>query len=363
MIDMEDHSYVDRTLDVFRAAHARAPSTGLAIQSYLRRTPDDLFSLPAGCRIRLVKGAYLEPSSIVVGGKREVDRAFTRLFVTALDRGHRIDVATHDEHIRAAYGNALTATRTRVERVEFQMLYGVRRDLQAQLAGQGYPVRVYIPYGTEWYPYLTRRLAERPANLWFFATQPGEDVMTERTVAFLGGGKMGEALISGLIRSGGRTADEIMVTCRRDERARELGGKYGIAATLDNGEAARWARTLVLDGEAAGHRGDAGRDPRARDADDLRDQLRGRHPNVVRREAPAGGRAGRPCDVQRPGDGRRGHVGGGRGARGDRRAPRHGRGAARLRWQGAPTEGVAPGRGDRDERQRARRTSSCLPRR
>jgi proline dehydrogenase len=170
MIDMEDHSYVDRTLDVFRAAHARAPSTGLAIQSYLRRTPDDLFSLPAGCRIRLVKGAYLEPSSIVVGGKREVDRAFTRLFVTALDRGHRIDVATHDERIQAGVRERLDGNADARERVEFQMLYGVRRDLQAQLAGQGYPVRVYIPYGTEWYPYLTRRLAERPANLWFFAS-------------------------------------------------------------------------------------------------------------------------------------------------------------------------------------------------
>src|SRR3954467_11666920 len=100
LIDMEDHTYVERTLEVFRTAHARSPSTGLAIQSYLRRTPDDLFTLPAGCRIRLVKGAYLEPSAIVVGGKREVDRAYTRLFVTALDRGHRIDVATHDERIQ-----------------------------------------------------------------------------------------------------------------------------------------------------------------------------------------------------------------------------------------------------------------------
>jgi proline dehydrogenase len=170
MIDMEDHTYVDRTLEVFRAAHARSPSTGLAIQSYLRRTPDDLFALPAGCRIRLVKGAYLEPSAIVVGGKREVDRAYTRLFVTALDRGHRIDVATHDERIQEGVRERLEGNEHARERVEFQMLYGVRRDLQAQLAGQGYPVRVYIPYGTEWYPYLTRRLAERPANLWFFAS-------------------------------------------------------------------------------------------------------------------------------------------------------------------------------------------------
>ena len=170
MIDMEDHTYVDRTLEVFRAAHARSPSTGLAIQSYLRRTPEDLFALPHECRIRLVKGAYLEPSAIVVGGKREVDGAYTRLFVTALDRGHRIDVATHDERIQEGVRERLDGNADARERVEFQMLYGVRRDLQAQLAGQGYPVRVYIPYGTEWYPYLTRRLAERPANLWFFAS-------------------------------------------------------------------------------------------------------------------------------------------------------------------------------------------------
>jgi proline dehydrogenase len=167
MIDMEDHTYVDRTLEVFRRAHERTPHSGVAIQSYLLRSSDDLFALPAGCRIRLVKGAYLEPAEIVWHGKREVDRAFTRLFTTALERGHRVDVATHDPAL-------IDGVRARVDdadawsRVEFQMLYGVRRDLQVQLAGQGYPVRVYIPYGTEWYPYLTRRLAERPANLWFF---------------------------------------------------------------------------------------------------------------------------------------------------------------------------------------------------
>jgi len=167
MIDMEEHTYVDRTLEIFRRAHERTQRTGVALQAYLLRTPEDLFSLPQGCRVRLVKGAYLEPKEIVWRGKREVDRAFTRLFTTALERGHRIDVATHDPGL-------IQGVRERVDgadawsRVEFQMLYGVRRDLQAQLAAQGYPVRVYIPYGTEWYPYLTRRLAERPANLWFF---------------------------------------------------------------------------------------------------------------------------------------------------------------------------------------------------
>jgi proline dehydrogenase len=169
MIDMEEHEYVDRTLDIFRRAHARTPHAGVAIQSYLLRTPEDLFALPPGCRIRLVKGAYLEPRGIAWRSKREVDRAYTRLFATALERGHRIDVATHDPKL-------IVGVRGRVDavdawsRVEFQMLYGVRRDLQVRLAAEGYPVRVYIPYGTDWYPYLTRRLAERPANLWFFVS-------------------------------------------------------------------------------------------------------------------------------------------------------------------------------------------------
>ena len=167
MIDMEDHTYVDRTFEVFHRAHDRSPRVGVAIQSYLKRSAEDLFTLPAGCRIRLVKGAYLEPADVVWRGKREVDRAFTRLFTTALERGHRIDVATHDPTLIDGVRQRVDATDA-WSRVEFQMLYGVRRDLQAQLAGQRYPVRVYIPYGTEWYPYLTRRLAERPANLWFF---------------------------------------------------------------------------------------------------------------------------------------------------------------------------------------------------
>jgi proline dehydrogenase len=169
MIDMEEHEYVDRTLDIFRRAHARTPHAGVAIQSYLLRTPEDLFALPPGCRIRLVKGAYLEPRGIAWRSKREVDRAYTRLFATALERGHRIDVATHDPKLIAGVRGRVDAVDA-WSRVEFQMLYGVRRDLQVRLAAEGYPVRVYIPYGTDWYPYLTRRLAERPANLWFFVS-------------------------------------------------------------------------------------------------------------------------------------------------------------------------------------------------
>ena len=163
MIDMEDHTYVDRTLAVFRDAHERSPSTGLAIQAYLKRTPDDLFALPAGCRIRLVKGAYLEPSAIVVGGKRGPQSSTDT--GTPRERSNSAGSASSAFSVlRAQFGFDARS------RVEFQMLYGVRRDLQAELAGQGYPVRVYIPYGTEWYPYLTRRMAERPANLWFFVS-------------------------------------------------------------------------------------------------------------------------------------------------------------------------------------------------
>jgi proline dehydrogenase len=170
MIDMEDFSTVDPTLELFRRAHEHYARTGIALQSYLRRTPDDLFALPAGCRVRLVKGAYLEPHHVLVHGKREVDLAFRRQFATALERGHRVDVATHDPAIIEGVCERVDATNDGWGRVEFQMLYGVRRDLQGKLARDGYPVRVYIPYGTEWYPYLTRRMAERPANLWFFAS-------------------------------------------------------------------------------------------------------------------------------------------------------------------------------------------------
>ena len=102
--------------------------------------------------------------------KREVDGSYARLFSTLFARGHPVDVATHDPRLIRGVRRRVDAVETGWSRVEFQMLYGVRRDLQASLASQGYPVRVYVPYGTEWYPYLTRRLAERPANLWFFAS-------------------------------------------------------------------------------------------------------------------------------------------------------------------------------------------------
>jgi proline dehydrogenase len=168
MVDMESYGWVDATLEVVRAAHERNPKVGVALQSYLRRTGHDVFDLPAGLRVRLVKGSYLEPPEVAYADKHEVDRSFARLFATLHARGHPIDVATHDPGLIEGVRRLVDAEGRAWSRVEFQMLYGVRRDLQASLAGRGYPVRVYIPYGTEWYPYLTRRLGERPANVWFF---------------------------------------------------------------------------------------------------------------------------------------------------------------------------------------------------
>jgi proline dehydrogenase len=168
MIDMESHPYVDGTLQVLSQAHARFPTLGVCLQAYLRRTEKDVFQLPPSVRVRLVKGAYLEPPDVVYQDMTQVDAAYARLFTTLLARGHRIDAATHDQALIEGVRRRVDATQNGWSRVEFQMLYGVRRDLQTELARQGYPLRVYVPYGTEWYPYLTRRLAERPANLWFF---------------------------------------------------------------------------------------------------------------------------------------------------------------------------------------------------
>ena len=170
MVDMEAHGYVDRTFEVVRSVHADHPRVGVALQSYLRRSATDVFALSSGMRMRLVKGSYLEPPDVVFTEKREVDRCFQQLFATLLARGHAIDVATHDPRLLEGVRRITDTIENGWSRVEFQMLYGVRRDLQADLARRGYPVRVYIPYGTEWYPYLTRRLAERPANMWFFAS-------------------------------------------------------------------------------------------------------------------------------------------------------------------------------------------------
>jgi len=168
MIDMEGSAYVDRTLAIFREMRTRQERLGLCLQCSLRRTEADIQYLPRGSIIRLVKGAYLEPPEVALTSRREVDAAFARCFVRLIGLGHTVHVATHDPRLIQGAKRFVERHGVPWSRVEFQMLFGVRRDLQRRLAKGGYPIRVYIPYGTEWYPYLTRRLAERPANMWFF---------------------------------------------------------------------------------------------------------------------------------------------------------------------------------------------------
>jgi len=169
-IDMEQSEFVDATLHIYRRLREDGlDNVGTVLQAYLYRTPGDLEALlPLEPNLRLVKGAYLEPSSIAYPHKSDVDDAYGRLLERMLDAAAHTAVATHDERliehtIRYADGNGVDR-----ERFEFQMLYGVRPQLQLDLARRGYKVLVATPYGPEWYPYLMRRLGERPANLTFF---------------------------------------------------------------------------------------------------------------------------------------------------------------------------------------------------
>ena len=140
----------------------------MVIQSYLRRSEADVERMIAlGIRVRLVKGAYAEPPSVAFPRKQDVDLNFQRLAERLLRRGTYPAIATHDERLIDAAKDAAAAGGIAPDRFEFQMLYGIRRDLQARLRREGYRVRVYVPFGEEWYPYFMRRLAERPANVKF----------------------------------------------------------------------------------------------------------------------------------------------------------------------------------------------------
>jgi len=167
-IDMEDSRYTASTVDLYEEAQARHGNLGIALQAYMRRTPEDLARLiPLGGHIRLCKGAYVEPDEVALTSKGEVDEAFAGQLRTLMaSSGAKPAIATHDPDL-VDLTRALANERTTP--FEFQMLYGVRSDLQRSLVAEGFPVRVYLPFGSEWYPYLTRRLAERPANAWFFA--------------------------------------------------------------------------------------------------------------------------------------------------------------------------------------------------
>ena len=169
-IDMEGSAYTQRTLDLVRELRREydADTVGTVIQSALRRSQGDIEAqIAAGSRVRLVKGAYAEPPDVAFPEKADVDRAYRIEMELLLARGHYPALATHDERLIGRAQGFAAAEGIAEERFEFQMLYGVRRDLQERLAGEGYNVRCYVPYGTQWYPYFMRRLAERPANLLF----------------------------------------------------------------------------------------------------------------------------------------------------------------------------------------------------
>jgi proline dehydrogenase len=168
-LDMEDHATTDQTLDVLARLRVDFPTVGAVLQAYLRRTEGDCRELATpGSRVRLCKGAYAEPESVAFQSAIEVDKSYVRcLNILMAGTGYPM-VATHDPRLIAiAEDRAKWFDRAPAE-FEFQMLYGVRPQEQRRLAGEGYTVRVYVPYGTQWYGYLMRRLAERPANLGFF---------------------------------------------------------------------------------------------------------------------------------------------------------------------------------------------------
>ncbi len=166
-VDMEDSPYTDATLDIYGQVQREFGNLGVAVQAYLYRTGADVSRIaPLGGHIRLCKGAYAEPETIAMSRKEHVDANFATLTRQLMDQHTaKPAIATHDDRL-------IDLTRTliadRSSPYEFQMLYGVRSNLQTQLVEQGYPLRVYVPYGSEWYPYLTRRMAERPANTLFF---------------------------------------------------------------------------------------------------------------------------------------------------------------------------------------------------
>jgi proline dehydrogenase len=167
-VDMESSEYTDRTLDVVNGLFDQYRAVGVVIQAYLFRSKSDVENLCSrGIRVRLCKGAYLEPHSVAFAAKADVDRNFIELMKILLDRGTYPAIATHDSRMIDATKAYAASRKISRDQFEFQMLYGIRRDLQRQLVSEGYRLRLYVPFGKAWYPYYMRRLAERPANVFF----------------------------------------------------------------------------------------------------------------------------------------------------------------------------------------------------
>mgnify|MGYP000384757275 CR=1 FL=1 len=171
-IDMESSAYTEGILEVYRRVRADYPETGVALQAYLFRTEADLRSLTGpGVRVRICKGAYAEPPEVAFQRREEVEESFRRLLLLHLRAGGYAAVATHDEDLVRYALSLFERGEAEGERMEFQMLYGIRPDLQEELLHRGFRVRIYTPFGREWYLYFARRLAERPANLAFVLRQ------------------------------------------------------------------------------------------------------------------------------------------------------------------------------------------------
>ncbi len=169
-LDMEGSPYTQKTLELFydRLYPSYRGNVGIVLQSYLYRTYSDVMDAnKASARVRLCKGAYKEPAMVAYPEKKDVDESYMRCMRSLLKEGHYPGIATHDEAIVTATKRFARENDIKTDQFEFQMLYGVRRDLQDKLVSEGYRMRVYVPFGTQWYPYLMRRLAERPANVAF----------------------------------------------------------------------------------------------------------------------------------------------------------------------------------------------------
>ncbi len=169
-IDMESSEYTQKTLDLFyeRLYPSYRGNVGIVLQSYLYRTSSDVEEAnKASARVRLCKGAYKEPGTVAYPDKKDVDESYVRCMRSLLTNGHYPGIATHDEAMVRETKRFARESEISADQFEFQMLYGVRRDLQEKLVSEGYRMRVYVPFGTQWYPYLMRRLAERPANVAF----------------------------------------------------------------------------------------------------------------------------------------------------------------------------------------------------
>jgi proline dehydrogenase len=182
-LDMESSAYTERTLRLFedRLYPAYKDHVGIVLQSYLYRTWSDVErAIQLRCRVRLCKGAYKEPASVAYPAKKEVDANYVKCMQALLEQGNYPAIATHDPRIIEAAKRFVADHAIDNTRFEFQMLYGVRRDLQEQLVAEGYRMRVYVPFGTQWYPCLMRRLAERPANVAFMTGNIVREMLSGR---------------------------------------------------------------------------------------------------------------------------------------------------------------------------------------